>query len=235
MGRKIAVNWQKEMEKIIQEREGEDIPPTLLLHSCCGPCSSSVLERLAPFFRITVFYYNPNISPREEYEHRVKEQKRFTEEFVTQYPLSFCCGDYDVEKFHTMAKGLEKEPEGGTRCTACFSIRLEETARRASREGFDFFATTLTVSPMKNAALLNEIGKEMEKKWGVIWLPSDFKKKNGYQRSVELSREYGMYRQDYCGCIFSRQEREEKKKKEKTVEGKSVFFGKNSHSLFTET
>ena len=208
MAGNMSANYQKEMEKCIRTHQDAGQVPTLLLHSCCAPCSSSVLELLSQYFRVTVLYYNPNIQPEEEYRHRVQEQKRFTETFPAKNPISFLEGRYEPEKFYAMAKGLEKVPEGGERCRGCFIQRLEETARLAAENGFDYFTTTLTVSPLKNAPLLNEIGQQMGEKYGIPWLPSDFKKKNGYLRSVELSKEYGMYRQDYCGCVYSKAERE---------------------------
>ena len=185
--------------------------PTLALHSCCGPCSSYVLEYLSQYFRITVFYYNPNIYPEEEYRIRAREQQAFIARFPAKHPISFVEGEFDTDLFYETVRGLEKEPEGGKRCEACFRLRLEETVKLAKRMGADYFTTTLTISPMKNAALLNEIGQKLGEKYGVKWLFSDFKKKGGYQRSVELSREYGMYRQDYCGCVFSMEERRQAK------------------------
>lgn len=214
-------NYAKELDKILEHPQSKG--KTLFLHSCCAPCSSYVLEYLRKFFRITVFYYNPNITEDTEYLKRVEEQKRLIEaynnrldtgliageqETVTEpaYPIEVIEGDYDKGCFFSAVKGLEKLGEGSERCFACFRLRLEETARRAGEAGADYFATTLTISPLKNAAKLNEIGEEMADKYGVAHLPSDFKKKNGYKRSVELSTEYGLYRQDYCGCIYSKME-----------------------------
>lgn len=178
--------------------------PTLLLHSCCGPCSTSVLERLTGYFRVTVFYYNPNIYPEEEYRHRAAEQKRLTEVFPHRYPLSFWEETYDPAEFYETVKGMENLAEGGERCFRCYELRLRKTAETAKKLGMDYFTTTLTVSPLKNAQKLNEIGMRMAEETGeVMWLPSDFKKKDGYKRSCELSAEYGMYRQDYCGCVYS--------------------------------
>ncbi|MEY8426681.1 epoxyqueuosine reductase QueH [Lachnospiraceae bacterium 46-15] len=196
-------NYQKELDKIIEGHAQRGEVPTLLLHSCCAPCSSYVLEYLSAFFRITVFYYNPNIYPAEEYGKRVEEQKNLIEKLPSVYPIEFEEGAYDKERFYEMAKGLEKVPEGGERCFRCYELRLRETARLAAERGFDYFTTTLTISPLKNAVKLNEIGGLLGEEYQTVWLPSDFKKKNGYKRSIELSKEYNLYRQDYCGCVFS--------------------------------
>lgn len=199
-----AVNYQKELEKILEGQGAQ--APSLFLHSCCAPCSSYVLEYLCRFFRITVFYFNPNISPSEEYAKRVEEQKRLIEAYNREgkgYTISIVEGDYEPARFFEMAKGLENCPEGGERCFKCYELRLRETAGRAAEGGFDYFATTLTLSPLKNAQKLNEIGQALSAEYGVSWLPSDFKKKDGYKRSIELSAEYGLYRQNYCGCVYS--------------------------------
>ncbi len=202
-------NYQREMDRIIEGIKKRDgAAPILLLHSCCAPCSSYVLEYLAEFFRITVLYYNPNIYPDEEYAKRVKEQQRFIQSLPVRYPVSFIEGDFEKDRFYEAVKGLEKEKEGGERCFACYRLRLEKTAVTAVRQKADYFTTTLTISPLKNAEKLNEIGEQLAKQYAVAWLPCDFKKKNGYKRSTELSREYGLYRQDYCGCVFSKRERE---------------------------
>lgn len=213
------INYQKELEKILEKltatqmeggRGGEVSPPTLLLHSCCAPCSSYVLEYLCKYFQITVFYFNPNISESEEYRKRVEEQKRLIDAYNAEekgYPISVVEGDYEPGRFFEMSRGLERCPEGGERCFKCFDLRLRETAVQAKALGFDYFATTLTISPLKNAQKLNEIGLSLAQEYGVPWLPSDFKKKNGYKRSIELSAEYDLYRQDYCGCAFSKAER----------------------------
>lgn len=212
-------NYQKELEKnlerIVGEKEQTGTVPTLFLHSCCAPCSSYVLKYLRDYFRITVFYYNPNISEQTEYRHRVEEQKRLIAIYNEQltagqpgYTIQVVEGDYEPEKFFAFATALKDVPEGGERCFRCFDLRLRKTAERAKQGGFDYFATTLTISPLKNAAKLNEIGEALGEEYGVSWLPSDFKKKNGYRQSVELSAEYGLYRQDYCGCIYSKLERE---------------------------
>lgn len=207
-------NYQKELEKILA-RETER-GKRLLLHSCCAPCSSYVLCYLRAFFRITVFYYNPNITEREEYEKRAAEQKRLITALNREleqpgaqgFPIAVQEGPYVPELFFRAARGLESCPEGGRRCRLCFSMRLEETAKRAKEGGFDYFTTTLTISPLKDAEGLNQIGQEMARRYGICFLPSDFKKRGGYQASVSLSRTYDLYRQDYCGCIFSRAERQ---------------------------
>ncbi|MBQ2317749.1 MAG: epoxyqueuosine reductase QueH [Lachnospiraceae bacterium] len=203
------INYQRELDQLIEEIEAEGKVPTLLLHSCCAPCSSYCIEYLSQFFAITVFYYNPNIYPDEEYFHRVKEQQRFISEFPTKHPVSFIEGDFEKDRFYSeVAKGLEKEPERGARCTKCFELRLGETAKRAAAEGMDYFATTLTISPMKDVELLNSIGAAMGERYGVEYLATEFRKKNGYLRSTQISKEYDMYRQDYCGCVYSKVERE---------------------------
>ncbi len=196
-------NYQKELEAKISFHAGRGEVPSLLLHSCCAPCSSYVLEYLSRYFHITVLYYNPNIYPEEEYHHRVLEQQRFIGQFPMKYPVSFIEGTYDTKRFYQMAAGMERLPEGGARCMACYELRLREAAEYAKRLGLSYFTTTLSISPMKDAQKLNEIGERLAKEYGVAYLHSDFKKKNGYLRSVQISKEYGMYRQDYCGCIFS--------------------------------
>lgn len=208
------INYQRELDQLIERIEAEGRVPTLLLHSCCAPCSSYCIEYLSQFFAITVFYYNPNIYPDEEYYHRVKEQQRFIREFPTKHPVSFIEGDFEKDRFYAeVAKGLEKEPERGARCTKCFELRLGETAKRAAAEGMDYFATTLTISPMKDVELLNSIGERLGQQYGVEYLATEFRKKNGYLRSTQISKEYDMYRQDYCGCVYSFQERESQKSK----------------------
>ena len=202
-------NYQKKLELTIKENEKNGVVPTLLLHSCCAPCSSYVLEYLSQYFSITVLYYNPNIFPLEEFEKRILEQKTLIEQLPAKHKISFIAGDYDSEKFYAMAKGLEKVPEGGERCFKCYELRLRESGMLAKKMGFDYFTTTLSISPLKNAQKLNEIGLQLEEELGVKYLLSDFKKKNGYKRSTELSKEYGLYRQDYCGCIYSKIEREQ--------------------------
>lgn len=197
-------NYQKELDNVLLNLEKEGKVPSLFLHSCCAPCSSYVLEYLSDYFKITVFYYNPNIYPVSEYEERVKEQERLIGELDTKYPVQLVCGTYEPEVFYAAVKGLEKEPEGGMRCTECFKLRLFEAARLAKEGGYDYFTTTLTISPLKDAERLNSIGEKAGKEYGVRFLNSDFKKKNGYQRSTELSKEHNLYRQNYCGCVFSR-------------------------------
>lgn len=203
-------NYQRELETVIKENESKSRVPRLLLHSCCAPCSSYVLEYLSDCFEITVFYYNPNISPAEEYEKRAAEQKHLIQELPAKHPIHLVVGAYEPERFYAVSRGLEMVPEGGERCFRCFRLRLEEAAKMAAEGGFDYFATTLTISPLKNAQKLNEIGEELSEIYKVEHLPSDFKKKNGYKRSVELSAQYGLYRQNYCGCVFSKREAEER-------------------------
>lgn len=196
-------NFQKVMEEIIARLPQSGEKPRLLLHSCCGPCSSYVLECLRAHFRVTIDYYNPNIFPEAEFEKRLAEQARL----LTQMPLletvELVFDPYDETEFLDAVKGMESEPEGGARCAVCYRLRLAHTAKRAAAEGFDYFTTTLTVSPYKHADVLNEIGKELAEEYGVPYLFSDFKKKDGYKRSCTLAAEYGLYRQDYCGCRFS--------------------------------
>ena len=198
------INYQKELDKTIARLQAENRTPTLLLHACCAPCSSYVLEYLSRYFQITVLYYNPNISPRAEYDTRAEELKRLIGEMEFIHPVKLLVGEYEPEKFYSMAKGMEELPEGGERCFRCYEQRLRYTAGLAKEQGFDYFTTTLSISPLKNAAKLNEIGAKLAGEFGVEYLLSDFKKKNGYKRSVELSGEHGLYRQDYCGCVFSK-------------------------------
>lgn len=209
-------NYQKELEKILQDIEqvgrkwnpaGDCDAPALYLHSCCAPCSSYVLEYLSGYFQITVFYYNPNISEAEEYNKRAREQMRLVMDLNAEggrYPIQVVEGDYEPRQFYDMAEGLENCPEGGARCFGCYELRLRETARKAAVAGADYFCTTLSISPLKNAEKINEIGSRLAQEYGTAWLPSDFKKKEGYKRSVELSAKHGLYRQDYCGCEFSK-------------------------------
>lgn len=205
-----CVNFQKELDKELAVIEKEGRVPSLLLHSCCAPCSSYCLTYLAQYFYITVDYYNPNIYPPEEFRLRAEEQKRLIGELPVRYPVQFAEGLYEPEKFFEMARGLETAKEGGRRCFLCYELRLREAAQRAKEGGFDYFTTTLSISPLKNAAKLNEIGCSLSKEFGVAYLYSDFKKKNGYKQSVELSARYHLYRQNYCGCVFSRAEAEER-------------------------
>lgn len=195
------INYQKKLDQLLEKFEGEK--PGLLLHSCCAPCSSYVLEYLSKYFRITVFYYNPNIDSKEEYEKRSKEQRRLVSE-MDLGDIKVITAAYTPKVFYETVKGYEKEPEGGARCYLCYQLRLNKTAELAAKEGFDYFTTTLTISPLKNAQWLNELGQKAEEKYGVSFLPSDFKKKGGYQRSIQLSKEYSLYRQNFCGCVFSR-------------------------------
>lgn len=195
-------NYQKEMEAEIERLDGRR--PALLLHSCCGPCSSAVLERIREHFRVTVLYYNPNIEPEEEYLHRRAEQQRLLEE--TGWDAGWLPCEYDHEAFEAFAPAMAEEPEGGKRCLACFALRLSETARQAKEHGFEYFTTTLSVSPHKNAENVNRAGEEAARRFGVKYLYADFKKKNGYLRSLQLSEEYGLYRQDYCGCLYGKRQ-----------------------------
>lgn len=201
-------NYQKELEQLLRKPELQG--KRLLLHSCCAPCSSYCMEYLREYLELTIFYYNPNITETEEYRKRVEEEKRLVQAY-NQMPgkrtIQMLEGVYEPERFYVLAKGLEKVPEGGERCFRCYELRLRETARRAAEEGYDFFTTTLTISPLKNAEKLNEIGERAAKEYGTVFLPSDFKKKDGYKRSIELSAEYGLYRQNYCGCVYSKAER----------------------------
>ena len=200
-------NFQKELDKKIMEIEASGVTPRLLLHSCCAPCSSHCIEYLSDYFKITVFYYNPNISSESEYRKRVEEQIRFIKEFPAKYKVDFIEGDYDTGEFYQIAKGYENCKEGHERCFRCYELRMRKTAELALKGdqsgAFDYFATTLTLSPLKNAYKLNEIGFMLEDEIGIKYLASDFKKKDGYKRSIELSNEYNLYRQNYCGCIYS--------------------------------
>lgn len=208
------VNYQKQLEQYIA---GMHARQALALHSCCAPCSSAVLEYLTQYFDVTLFYYNPNIFPRQEYEKRLREQLALCERL---YVPAVAC-DYEPQDFFDTVRGQENEPEGGARCTRCFALRLSYTAGCAARQGIGLLTTTLTVSPHKDAQRINQIGMQAAQEHGIQWLCSDFKKNNGYARSIVLSKEYGLYRQDYCGCIFSAREREKirsKKQKESEVE-----------------
>lgn len=207
----MKVNYQIEMERELKRIEAQGVRPRLLLHSCCAPCSSYVLELLNRHFDITVFYYNPNIAPEEEFRYRAEEQRRLIEQLPHEGEMTLKVGDYDADIFEALAKGMENVPEGGERCTRCFRLRLGKTAQMARDGGYDYFTTTLSISPLKDAQRLNTIGGELAQQYGVPYLFSDFKKKNGYRRSCELSQIYGLYRQDYCGCVYSKQERENSK------------------------
>lgn len=197
------VNYQKKLDKIISEISEKNITPTLLLHSCCAPCASYVLTYLAEYFRITVFYYNPNIYPESEYAYRVKEVKRLIEELPVKNKISFIEGEYDPDLFFETVKGLENEEEGGERCFKCYDLRIKEASEIAKKNNFDYYTTTLSISPHKNAEKLNEIGEKYADE-NTRHLPSDFKKKNGFKESVRLSEKYNLYRQNYCGCVFSK-------------------------------
>lgn len=199
----MKINYQKKMEEIIEQVSAGDRMPTLLLHSCCAPCSSYVLECLSKYFKITIFYYNPNIEPIAEYQKRAGEQKRFLSAFQSTTPIEFIEGPYDEDAFQIIASGREEEKEGGARCFLCYELRLRKTAEFAKSNGFDYFTTTLSVSPYKNAQALNEIGARLSEEYNIPYLFSDFKKKNGYHRSIELSKQYRLYRQNFCGCIYS--------------------------------
>lgn len=235
-------NYQRELEKIIENHSKEEgaLAPSLLLHACCAPCSSYCLEYLCQYFRITVFFYNPNISLGKEYAKRVAEEKRLITAYNAQieegsrkgWKINIIEGEYEPEAFYEAVRGLEKLGEGTERCFKCFELRLRKSAeflvesnRQALAEEnrykqFVYFTTTLTISPLKNADALNEIGERLAKEYGIKWLPSDFKKKNGYKRSTELSKEYDLYRQDYCGCAFSKAEREQQKNAAATSKSK---------------
>lgn len=197
------MNYQKELEKLLNKIGAENIVPSLLLHVCCGPCSTYVLEYLAKYFKITLLFYNPNIDELNEYNKRANEVKKVLEKLKVDFDLIVL--DYHPEEFQEIAQGLEKEKEGGLRCHKCYNLRLEGTARYARDKNFDYFTTTLSISPHKNAHVLNQIGKDLEIKYNVAYLYADFKKNDGYKRSIELSKEYELYRQDYCGCIYSRE------------------------------
>ncbi|MBR6222315.1 MAG: epoxyqueuosine reductase QueH [Lachnospiraceae bacterium] len=215
-----SLNYKQQLERELKHITSERVVPTLFLHACCAPCSSYVLEYLSVFFEITVYYYNPNISPVFEYKKRVSEIKGFIErvypegvkdfiegdEIKLYHPVHLIEGDYDPADFDEIARGLEKEPEKGARCYKCYELRLKKTALKAKELGFDYFCSTLSISPYKNADWLNEIGSRLGNEIGIAYLVNDFKKNNGYRRSCELSEEYGLYRQNYCGCIYSKRD-----------------------------
>lgn len=203
------INYQKELDEIIFQLQKEKKVPSLMLHSCCAPCSSYVIEYLSEYFNITVFYFNPNIYPDEEYTKRRDEQKKFIDALPTKYPVKFIGTEHSSQLFYDKVKGFEKEKEGFRRCEICFNLRLRETADIAEKHNANYFTTTLSISPLKNAQLINKIGKDIATGYNVEFLPADFKKKNGYKRSTELSRQYNIYRQNYCGCVFSKTERKE--------------------------
>jgi hypothetical protein len=199
-------NYQAELDAIIEYNRKNQIVPTLLLHSCCAPCSSYCIEYLSQYFNITVFYYNPNISEQEEYCKRAEEQKRLIASMPVLHPVSFIEGVYNPREFYDIAAGYEKCPEGGERCFRCYELRLKAAALKGRELNMDYFTTTLSISPLKNAQKLNEIGERLAQEFGISYLVSDFKKRDGYKRSIELSREYELYRQNYCGCAFSKAE-----------------------------
>lgn len=196
------INYQRRLDELLKTISGT---PRLLLHSCCAPCSSYCLEYLSRYFAITVLYYNPNIYPEEEFVKRAEEQRRLISELKTDNPVELVVAEYDPEEFFSAVKGLEQCAEGGERCFVCYRLRLQRAAEYAAENGFDYFCSTLSISPLKNAQKLNEIGSELSEIYKVPNLPNDFKKKGGYLRSIELSREHGLYRQNYCGCVFSKQ------------------------------
>ena len=221
---KNSMNYQKQLDQILDgikaHFSGQGRPPRLLLHSCCAPCSSYVLEYLSDYFEITDFFFNPNIEPEKEYRLREEELKRLIGEMHPVHPITFVSGSYEPKRFYRAVKGLERIPEGGERCFACYRLRMEEAAALAAQRGYDCFTTTLSISPLKNAEMINRIGQELERMYGVKHLPSDFKKKGGYQRSIVLSKEHGLYRQDYCGCLFSKMEREKEKERRRLSAGR---------------
>lgn len=202
------INYNLEMEREITRLQRAERRPVLVLHSCCAPCSSAVLERLHEAFELVVFYYNPNISPEAEFRHRADEQKRLVEEMSLREDTRVVEGEYDPQRFYELVRGHEEDPEGGERCGICFEMRLRKTAEYARSIGAEYFTTTLSISPLKNAQRLNELGRAIAGEFGLNYLLSDFKKKDGYRRSCVLSEEHGLYRQDFCGCVFSKMERE---------------------------
>ena len=208
----MTTNYAKVLDEELAKITASNIRPRLLLHACCAPCSSYTLEYLTKYFDITLFFYNPNIAPEEEYDFRAAELSRFLSAHPACGRVKLSVAAYDSAPFFAMAKGLEDVPEGGERCMKCYRLRLAETAKAAKEGGFDYFCTTLSISPYKNALALNTIGGELAEECGVKYLYSDFKKKGGYARSIELSKEYDLYRQDYCGCIYSKMEAEKRRK-----------------------
>lgn len=211
------MNYNKEMENILEQLKKDNKIPKILLHSCCAPCSSHVISVLTNYFDITILYYNPNIEPQEEYEKRKQEEIKFINEYPNINKLNIIDCDYENNLFKDISKGLEEEKEGGARCIKCYYQRLEKTAKIAKELGYDYFATTLTVSPLKNSQKLNEIGLKLQEKYKINYLVSDFKKKDGYKHSIELSANYNLYRQDYCGCIYSKKQREQERQ-QKSIE-----------------
>lgn len=208
------INYQKLLDDKIKKNEKEGVRPSLLLHACCAPCSSYTMEYLSKYFDISIYFYNPNIDTKEEYQLRIDELNRLIGEMPLSGEVKLLTAEYEPEKFYEIAKGRENLPEGGERCHLCYALRLEEAARAAVEFKMDYFTTTLSISPYKNAEWLNSLGEKYGKEYGIPYLFSDFKKKGGYQRSVELSKEFGLYRQDYCGCVFSKAEMIKRKKEE---------------------
>lgn len=202
------MNYQNKLDEIINEINNQKEVPTLLLHACCAPCSSYVLEYLSKYFKITIYYYNPNIYPESEYQRRMNELKKFIKEYNPINEVAFIEENYDTKEYYIAVKGLEKQGEKSRRCYNCYEFRMNKAAKFAKNNNFDYFTTTLSISPYKNAHWINEIGSKLEKKLNIKYLYSDFKKRNGYKRSLELSKEYDLYRQDYCGCVYSKEERE---------------------------
>ena len=202
----MTINYQAKLDALLPTLAARPQKPQLLLHACCAPCASYVLEYLSTYFQITLFFYDPNIDPPEEYARRLAELERFCQEAPFAREAAIYPAVYDPERFMAISQGLEETPEGGPRCAKCFRLRLEQTAIIAKAQGFDYFTTTLSISPHKNAQLLNQIGEELSECYGVSYLPSDFKKREGYKRSIALSQAYALYRQDYCGCRFSKAE-----------------------------
>lgn len=207
----MKTNYQLILDKEIEKIRASVKKPTLLLQACCAPCSSYVLEYLTSIFDITMYFYNPNISPEKEYMFRLEELRRLVDEMPLADEVKVIGAEYEPEVFYAMAKGMEELPEGGERCFKCYELRLRKTAEAAKEGGYDYFSTTLSISPHKNAAKLNEIGGYLSQELGVAYLFSDFKKRGGYKRSCELSEEYGLYRQDYCGCVYSKAEAQRRK------------------------
>ncbi len=205
-------NYSKELEAVLDDLESRGETPSLLLHACCAPCSSYVLEYLSRYFKISILYYNPNIFPETEYEKRKSELSRLISQMPLKNPVTLLPCEYDNSVFAEITRGLEDVPEGGERCMRCFRLRLEKAAETARKLGLDYFTTTLSISPLKNAEVLNSIGEEAGRKAGVRHLPADFKKKDGYKRSLILSQEYSLYRQNYCGCVYSKAERQRKER-----------------------
>lgn len=218
----MAENFQKRLDKELERITTQGRVPRLLLHSCCAPCSSYVLEYLSRYFAITVYYDNPNISPQEEFIHRSEEQQRLIASMPLEHPVSCIIAPYEPEAFAAIAAGHEMDPEGGERCTACYHLRLERTAKAAAQGHFDYFTTTLSISPLKDAARLNAIGGNLAEQYGVPYLFSDFKKREGYKRSCQLSAAYGLYRQNYCGCAYSKRDALLREKQHQKQDGAAI-------------